>query len=173
MGVSLTDIIEKTSTTISPHPGIIGGVAQLLTPSTVASGTEVAYAQITANVVITVHTSAGATTVVTAPAFTADGVSSYLIDFYAPYVFNSNAGGETVLELYDGATELGAVGVYDHYGSNTGALMRAAARIIPTAGSHVYSIRAWTQALSQTTVTAASGGLLGVGLPTFLRITKS
>lgn len=130
-------------------------------------GAEVAYAEVTAGV--TLPDSAAVTDLVTAGAFTADGTSAYLIEFYCPLV--ANFGGETRIVLREGATELGLLEQRINASQQSSAYV--ARRLTPTAGSHTYKIAAYRYAgTGQPIFAAGAGGADATALPMFIRITK-
>jgi len=134
-------------------------------------GPEVAYGEITASVSVTATTEAGATPLVTAPAFTADGTSQYLIEFFCP---NAQAPGTSGSGLYfvlfqDGVS-IGYIGaITATAASGPQEIVRCTRRLIPAAGARVYSVRAFASA--SCTIQAGPGGL-GAYVPTFIRVTK-
>lgn len=137
-------------------------------------GTELAYNEFTANVAITAVNPATANTVVTASAVTFDGATAVIIEFHAGRVDGSaNAGNQCIFELYDGATDLGIVGVpFINPAAttlSTGAF-RASRRLTPSAGAHTFSVRAW----ASTGTASVSAGIGGAGtfLPGYIRILK-
>ena len=107
-------------------------------------GQEVAYAEITTGVVSSTP-EATATTVVTAPAFTADGVSEYMIEFYTPAALGGTAGNGYGYSLFDGATNIGVICQWHEPGGGYWVPSpHPVRRLVPTAGSHTYSIRQWS-----------------------------
>ena len=135
---------------------------------------EVAYAEFTSDVSITATTEGTANTIVTAPSFTADGVSAYLIEFYSVAVEpNSAVAGRSVgLWLYQDGASIGSIGTaLSQVASITYyATMVARRRIMPAAGTHTYSIRGSCSAVSAT-VHAGVGGI-GANTPGYIRISK-
>lgn len=130
---------------------------------------EAAYTQITANVSITATTEATANTVVTASALTFNGTQTALIEFFTPRAITASNTG-IVFCLYDGSSSAGQMG---RLISSTGGVVESpvdvSRRLIPSAASHTYSIRAFSTA-GTATVTAGAGGT-GVFMPAFVRIT--
>lgn len=175
--------VRSSSTTLGlsslPDPGtgkVIGSVgsgAVAVTPI----GTEVAYAQFTSSVSVASTTEATGTSVVTAPAFTADGVSAYLIEFFSPAVSapTNAAGNTTIITAFEGATQLGRMALVQQ--PTTTATMfvpvRASLKVTPSAGAHTYSINAHSNSLTGApSVTGGSGGTSGY-VPGYVRITKA
>lgn len=171
------DILYATASAVLARLGI-GTAAQVLGGGASAPawvfppGYEQAYTEFTANVSLTGHTAATATTIVTASAFTFDGSVS-LIEFFCPYQYNNTAQGENVFQLYQDGSDIGQLGVAD-LASTTGLqgyALRLSRRMTPSAGSHTYSIRGYTSGTSTGTAAAGVGGA-GVSLPGYIRITK-
>lgn len=123
---------------------------------------ELAYQQFTSNVSITATTEATATTVVTAAAITADGSSSYLIEFYSPGVE-----GNIALVIYEGSSTIG--GVLGFYSAQTPCLLMK--RVTPASGSRTYSIRAY-KTTGSPNVQAGAGGS-GNNYPGFIRVSRA
>jgi len=141
---------------------------------TTGKDAEVAYAEITANASITATTEGTANTVVTAPAIIADGTSAYVIQFYARGIIADTALDRTldVLLYQDGAS----IGFMQHASTLVAGKAnefpgQGWRRIVPTIGSHTYSIRAFVSAGTGTIV--ASTGVIGGTEPAFIRITKA
>ena len=132
------------------------------TPAGGGGITEVAYAETTSG---TTCTSSG-NTIVTAPAFTADGTSFYIIEFYACRV-EPVAAGTLYLMLFEGSTGLGVLS----YISGSTRSVYVARRLTPTAGSHTYKVTG-ESAGGNSTVYAGPGGS-GINTPAFIRILKN
>lgn len=141
------------------------------TPLALGVGQEVAYEERTSNFTTTATTEGTAAVVVTADAFVADGASAYLIEFYAPRWFGSAANAQCNLIIHDGTNSLGFF--YMGTLATTAEVMGVCAqrRLVPTAGSKTYSIRAYTGAATTLTISAGSGGAAAF-VPAFVRITK-
>jgi hypothetical protein len=148
------------------------------TPGTWVStnrGEELAYAQITAAVSVTATTAATAQTAVTAPATTFDG-SAVVIEFSSPQFQtpSSAASASFMINLWDGSTDLGYHGQVITPAAFTttvpGFIQR---RIVPTAGSHTFSIRAWIPAGTGGGSVGAGTGGIGQLAPAYLRITRA
>lgn len=138
----------------------------------VTTSIELDYVAGTANVNTTATTAATATAIITGNAVTYDGVTPVVIEFHAVRMFNSVANVDTNLNLYDGATDLGriakSVGISGQAGDAT---IVGARRLIPTAGSHTYSVKGWVSVASTGTVVGGAGGV-GVDTPMFIRVHK-
>ncbi|MBI4034362.1 DUF2190 family protein, partial [Candidatus Saccharibacteria bacterium] len=130
-----------------------------------AGAGEIGYQEFTSNVTVTATTEGTANTVVTAPAYTFDGTTPYLIEFFAQTTYNN-----VEFVLYDGSSSIGLFrGANPGYaGDGPKSLSR---RITPSAGSHTYSIRAFTSSGSHT-VYAGAGGV-GNTVPGYIRITPA
>jgi hypothetical protein len=127
--------------------------------------TEVAYAQITTDTTCTFGSSI---TIVTAPAFTADGTSVYMIEFYAIDV-RSGVNANLYIQLYEGATFVGAMGYCNGTPNALSRSMFAVRRITPSSGSHTYKI-VGEAATANGFVNSQAGGNIN---PTFIRILKN
>jgi len=135
-------------------------------------GGEVAYQEWIAQVSITATSEATAQQVVAAPAFTADGSSTYLVEFYAPACGPPGTSGQSLnFILYLDGVSLGLLGV--HQGNSANAFYapsRQTRRIVPAAGSRTFSVRAFVS----TGTGLVFGGPGGVGqyVPGFIRVTR-
>jgi hypothetical protein len=136
-------------------------------------GTELAYAQITANVPVTATTEAGANTIVTAPAVIFDG-KPVLIEFYAWILeLAATAGQYMDLLLFQDGASISQLGRYQNpAAAQFRTQPRPARRIVPTAASHTYSIRAY-MGTGAGTIYAGAGSGPGTGSPAFIRITRA
>lgn len=137
----------------------------------VSAGVEVAYQEFAANVSVTGASEGASQTVVTAPAFTADG-SPYFIEFFAPAVQPPSTTGPAIFFLLflDGVTQ-GIFGEVKNNGSSAMSItMRSKRRITPAAGSRTFSVRAYVT--SGTANVSAGAGGSGVYVPGFIRVTK-
>jgi hypothetical protein len=131
---------------------------------------EIAYAEITADVNVTATAQASANTVVTAPAVTFDGTTVVYVEFQATRVetFAGN-GAAVVIDLWDGSTDLGFLGVVLAQGgaNSIAAPFSRARRLTPSAAAHTYSIRAW-QLVGNGVIRAVAPNL-----PAFIRIKRA
>jgi hypothetical protein len=128
---------------------------------------EIAYAEITADVTVTATSEASANVVVTAPAVTFDGATVVYVEFQATRVDTAaGANAAVLINLWDGSTDLGRLGVAL---SQTGiaAPISRARRLTPSAASHTYSIRA-SQLVGNGAVRAVAPNL-----PAFIRIKRA
>jgi hypothetical protein len=132
---------------------------------------EINYTQITAPVTVTSTTEASGTVCITTPAITFDG-STVMVEVFAPYVQPAAVAGSVVfVNLFEGATEIGRLGVVGNPAAGqmlwpfTGRL-----RYTPTAGVHTYTVTAY-QVSGNGTFGAGAGGI--AYLPAFIRITRA
>lgn len=139
-----------------------------------AGGQEVAYAEFSTggtNVPTSATTFAGGATVVTAPAFVADGVSKYRVEFYVPAAWADGTGAYQInFSLSDGGTDLGIV-ARPNAQLASGATM-GERFLTPSAGSHTYSIVAYVSATGTGHWISDVGGA-GKLVPGYIRVTKS
>lgn len=134
-------------------------------PTIAYPGAELAYNQITANVTLSATTAATAALVVDGVTRTYDG-SPVVVEFFATAV-GAPAGQYSVIQLWDGttdlATQLGQVGG----GSATVAALYGRRRLTPTVGSHNYRALGW--------VTGGNGTVYSntaAYAPAFIRVTR-
>lgn len=134
-------------------------------------GKELDYAQITADVSVS-GTSAAQTTVITGNAVTYDGTTNIVIEIMLAGVLNG-ASDSVTLELWDGATSIGATAQFSTAGSATQIQVpvRFAKRLTPSAGSHTYTLKAY-RGTANGTIKAGTGAA-GAVVPSFMRITKA
>lgn len=134
---------------------------------------ELAYAQVTAAVNPTGVTAPTANTVVGTGALTLDG-RAVLIEFYAPQMrTGTGVGTSLILNLWDGATDLGYMAQAINPG--TGGMTvpcHFARRLVPSAGSHAYSVRVWVPAGAGGSIGAGPGGIDQVA-PAFIRVSRA
>lgn len=131
------------------------------------------YVESAASATVSATTAATANTILTAAAFTPSGTDAYRIEFVAAHVsVAGNAGGNfIVFHLYDGATNLGRIGVLLTTGTTQIDTPVAFSReFIPSNASHTFSIRAHRQNANCTVVHGAGGA--DVVFPHILRITR-
>lgn len=140
-------------------------------------GQEVAYAEQTATVTATSSVATSGVTVVTSPSFTADGVSSYLVEFYSPAWRGSDSTNLGNLYLWqDGAagvgTQLGIIAQTS--GATVSNPVRTTRKVTPVAGSHTFTV-AICDGGAATVHAAVLPGLGGAGnfMPASIRVTKA
>jgi hypothetical protein len=134
-------------------------------------GAELAYAESTVAASIVATSEATANTVVTAPAFTADGATAVLVEFYAPAVsMAANGVSINVVLFQDGA----AIGQIGHHYSPSATFVKETfgrRRLTPAAGSRTYSVRAWVNTGSGNIGGGAGGA--GTDVPIFIRVRRA
>lgn len=138
-------------------------------------GPEVAYGETVAGapLAITATVEASSNVIVTAPAFTADGSSAYVVDFQVSRADSPgvSANNFIILCLFDGSTSLGWLGViFNPQAAYIGTPVRLSRRIVPSAGVHTYSVRAFVSG-GTGNLWIASGGA-GQQMPATIRVTK-
>ena len=142
-------------------------VAQLPAAAT-PPGTELAYAEITANVSI------GGTVidVVSSGAITYSGAPIMIEFFAAEWETPAVLGAFLLAYLWDGSTDLGQLALIYSPGSNTmGTPVYARRRLTPTAGSHTYRIRGYCS--GGTGKLQAASGAPSTYVPAFIRVTTA
>lgn len=129
-------------------------------------GQEVAYVE--RNTVATTSASTFATgvTVFTLPAFTADGVSKYRIEFFCIQGYQTVTTASGVVAIAEGGVELGWIAMTS---ATAGFPLNGSRELVPTAGAHTYSAVIY--------VSPASGSMnvdvSAKGLPTYMRVVKA
>jgi hypothetical protein len=149
--------------------GQAGGRIDALPP-----GFELAYVEFTSPLSVTATVEGSAQSVVSAGAVSFDGSTRVKIEFFSPDVLaGSTAASFTILNLWDGSSDIGRLGVIGHSALVTGieTPFKLDRYLTPSNASHTYSIRAWRVA-SDGTVSAGAGGA-ATQLPGFIRITKA
>jgi hypothetical protein len=144
----------------------------------VLAGSELAYQQFTANVSVTGTVQASAMTVVTAPAFTADGSSSYWVEFFAMAVAPHNGQDAAILfDLWESATDVATIAWIQNPGASAGGTMRvpvrARSKLTPAAGSRTYSIRAWLANDATAATVYAGAGSGAANAPGYIGVYKA
>ena len=133
-------------------------------------GSQLDYAQITANVTTTTATEAAPLTVVQGNSVSYDG-SPLIIDFCSSYVLlqSSASSGYSLWDMQGTPVQIGRIG---HTTNNNAATIYFPALMkkvyTPSAGLHQFAVRVWGNA----GVLAGAGGP-SVDAPTFLRVTKA
>ncbi len=131
--------------------------------------TEISYTEFTADLNITATTEGTAQTVVAAPAQTFDGATKVQLQFFSPSV-SIDAGDNIFVEFFDGATPLGWSYVNGNAaGAASNFMIGATLELTPSAASHTYSVRAYTQSGGTQTIHGGTGGTLAYR-PGFIRI---
>lgn len=133
----------------------------------------ISHTPFTAPVSITATTEATANGVVVAPAFSADGTTSYLVEFFAP---GFNPDPTAVADLYAvvfrNGSPIGRIVRAQNSATNKGYTAgNGRLRDLPPAGSVVYEVRAFITAAATGTINAGPGGANQYA-PGFLRVTS-
>lgn len=136
-------------------------------------GQEVAYVETPTALSVTALTEGTAQTFLTAPAFAADGVSDYLIEFFCPRMDTPAVAGNQVAAwlFVDGVSAGALIEVLTPTAAIAGSPALGKVKIKPTAGNHVCAIKC--------TVSSGSGlmnagpGTPGNWRPASLRITRA
>jgi len=139
-----------------------------------ATGAELAYDQITANVTIT-GTSGAQQLIFTLGPVTYDGATRVRVETYTP-TFDIEAsgggGGNLIAELWIDSTDLGRMGQANVGGvgafADNGWPMNTIEFVTPSAGSHTFYIKYWSTG-GTPTITADAGGALAY-MPAWARI---
>ena len=131
--------------------------------------TEIAYGEYTANATINATTEGTAQTVIAAPAVVCDGTTPIVIEFQSTIALVPPTG-QLFGILLDGATVLGRMFVIvNSNAANMSVPIVARQRIIPAAGSHTYTVKAY-EANGVCYIEAGTGGT-GALMAGFIRIT--
>lgn len=130
------------------------------------------YVEFTSNVSITATTEGTANAVVSGAGFTADGSSSYLVEFFSPAVHsNASTGAHLRFVLLEASTVLGQAAGLDSVSVTTQTdAAYFARRVTPASGTRTYKVQAFE--LSGTAVVGAGTGGSGNNLPGYIMVTK-
>lgn len=131
-----------------------------------APGTELAYNQITASVTIASTAPASPTLVIEGTSRTYDG-SPVMVEVFTGGIV-AGSGQQVVINLWDGATDLGYIGSWIGMPLTTVCLKK---RITPTAGTHNLRVVGWLTS-GTSTVTAGPGGS-NQWTPAYIRVTRA
>lgn len=150
---------------IGTTQGIGDGISTFNIP-TESSITSISYNELTSNVTIS-GTSGAQTSVISSSSVTLDGSTSILVEFFSPD-FATGASDFIVVELWDGATDLGVMGQVGNVALAVGNTFSR--RLTPSAGAHTYTIKAYRGTTNGTIV----GGIGGTGayVPLYIRVCK-
>lgn len=137
-----------------------------------ARNSEIFHTEFTADVTITALAVGSAQTVVNPGTFSYDG-SPIMLEFFAQLLPPTGANLQILLNLFDGATDLG----YWMQCMNVAAAsmvvpVHAMRRLTPSVGSHNYHVRAWCSASGTGTVRGGVGTVAGSFAPGFMRATR-
>jgi hypothetical protein len=136
------------------------------------AGAELAYSEITSNVVVSATTSGTANTVV-GPTVSIgfDGSTAVVIEFFTAQLAVAVAQTSLVIELFEDATDLCLLS-FQVVDPNLGVgAVRPALRKTPSAGSHTYTIKAWRGGSNNISI-GAGAGTGGALAPAFIRIVR-
>jgi hypothetical protein len=131
-----------------------------------ATTPELAYVEFVATVSVTAASEAAAQTIVTAPSLTVNGTQVIEIAFYSADV-NTGGTGQFFFAVFDGAQSTGIAAKFD---TSNDTPLYFARRLRPSAGAHIFSIRAWRPG-GTGTVVAGPGGA-GQTVPGYMRIMR-
>lgn len=137
-------------------------------------GQEIGYSERTSGFTASASSAATAADMGMSITLTADGVTPYMLEFWAAWVDTSAAlGAYTAVHFAENGTRLADwdVIVRAPAAAMTSAPIIARKRIVPTAGSHTYTMRAWSSG-GTGTINAGPGGV-GNPPPMFMRITRA
>lgn len=168
-----SDAIALAEVTIPAGSGTLGTITDRRTRALVGGGAAqpasrvLDYQQVTSPVSVTGTTFGAGVTVLTSSSITLDGSTPVLVEFYASYVQNST-GGSVMAELLDGATDLGLFWA-SQIGSGAFHPVKAERRYTPAAGSHQWSVKAFTPS-GGTGAAIEAGGGAGSAVPAFLKV---
>lgn len=130
------------------------------------------YVQATVGVAISATVEASSTTIVTAAAVTASGSITYCVEFFCSDVQLNVANNWVLFNLFDGSTQIGRVASASC--SGTGMIWEgpvlARRYLMPAAGSHAYSIRAWRSSAGNVIAQAGDGTGTNTA-PMYIRVT--
>lgn len=146
------------------------------TPPTIpaaGTGTQLAYAEITAPVTVSATAENAPNDVVSSGAVTY-AATRIRIEFFVPRVdVGATAGSFVILNLWDANTEIGRMAVIAHsaltFAPSTP--VYAVRYLTPTAASHTYKARAWR--VNSDGSVAAGDGTAGQDHPAFIRVSDA
>lgn len=138
-------------------------------------GFEFDYVERTSNLTITATSAATAQALIDGNAVTYDGATRILIQVFVPFISCTNAGEQSFIDIWDGATDLGiCIDIQGVTGASENALTCIAGRFLtPSAGSHTYHAKTWKSAGAGFSEVVCGAGGAGLRLPAWLRITKA
>lgn len=164
--------VAYVSTSAPPGTPNVGDLWYDTDQATVGPGEELAYNEITSNATITATTTATATLAIEGTTRAYDG-SPIIVEFYTALLYSPAVVGTwTVVNLWDGNTDLGQFGQVGGGNANAiGTPCFSRRRITPTVGTHNYRIKAWVASSGSGTVAAGAGA--PVYVPAFIRVTRA
>lgn len=110
--------------------------------------------------------------IVTAPAFTFDGSSTYLLEFSAPQCLPQSATALLVFELVQDSASVGILGYLGGTTAGEQAPVFVRDFFSPAAGSHTFGVAAWMNQPATGTVNGGPGGFGNI-VPIFLSLTQT
>lgn len=138
------------------------------------TGGEIVYSEITTSANITDTAEATATALITAGPATYSG-QPVIAHFFAPQIATDTAAASdvVVVTLWEGATELGRIGVVKTVVATQPNVMPFSChyRFTPSAASHTYKLCAYASSTTGTPKIQCGSGGVGVYVPAFLRFT--
>jgi len=138
------------------------------------SGSELDYAQRTADLVVSVTTEATSVAVVTGNSVTYDG-TKVRIEFFCNQIVNSVWSQTATLVFYRDAVVLGASNFVTAGASpsQTNVPLNLVLYDTPSAGAHTYAVKAFVASGGGNVTFKAGAGGSGTFIPVFLRVTKA
>jgi hypothetical protein len=133
-----------------------------------SQGTEIGYDQITSPVTISSTTEASGTTIISCGSHAFDG-AAVMGEFFSPGLYNASNGGQVFVCLFEASVEIGEL--TSTYGPPMTNPARGSLRFTPTAGSHTYTVTAYTVSSGGSIVDCGAGGT-GAKVPAYMRFTK-
>lgn len=124
---------------------------------------------VNASIAITSTTAVGANVIIDGNPVTYDGVTKVQVQFGAYDVNTAAAAKGTIIDVWDGATDLGRMGVGDSSAGQIAVVFYASRILTPSAGAHTFHIKGWCD--QATTIDSGAGGP-GAVLPCWYRIVK-
>lgn len=140
-------------------------------PPVSLSGSEVSYAQVTANVTGTAATEGAATVIIAGTAITYPAVPC-LVDVQIPFLTHSAASTYVFVILYDAGSPIGRLGTVFVPVASAGLAFRGSWRST-FAGTHTFEVRAWANQAGTYTLFAGNGGASANYLPAYIRVARA
>jgi hypothetical protein len=148
-----------------------GKVPAAQLPTIGSSGAEIGYDQIIASVNVTATSEAAGNLCIQCSAYTFDG-SPVLLQVFSPYFYVNNTN-TIILNLFEGATNLGRIALMQTISGNGGGDSQALFcqyRFSPSAGSHTYKLTAFVNGNNGTFGAGPGGGTNN--MPAYARFVK-
>jgi len=159
--VGTSELADDNVTLAKLAEGTAGQIIEMVAGEPVWVTPEVHYSEIASDVTISATTAATANTVIDSGSITYENVP-YIVHFYSHRV-GIGASGQIVVNLWDGSTDLGRIALYQGASDIPCSLP---IRVVPSAASHQYIVKAWR--------VTANGIIYGAssGLPLYIRIAR-